>query len=378
MAKKRTEALLTDLLALPTAPFTEGLVRQYLRNFCTDQPHVDCRSDAAGNILVHYKHPASKIRRPVCFAAHTDHPGFRALRMTGTGELLAEWHGGVPPEYFPNAKVRFWTGTQWVHGRITKTQVRSLGLIKPQPMVHQATIALTKPKSAVIPPKSPGMWDFPDHQIKKGMIYARGCDDIAGCAAMVSCLDQLIQKNVRSEAYFLFTRAEEVGFIGAIAACRLKTIPQKCLVVAIETSSVLPGVVMGGGPILRVGDKASIFTAPLTAWCGRVAEDLQQQEPDFKFQRKLMDGGTCESTAYVHFGYDATGLCLALGNYHNVDRQKKVLAPEYIHLDDYQGLVRWFVALCRTRTPIPHHDERLDKRLKLLEKRYQRLLMSTQ
>ncbi|HQE29581.1 MAG TPA: hypothetical protein PL151_17630, partial [Phycisphaerae bacterium] len=62
-------------------------------------------------------------------------------------------------------------------------------------------------------------------------------------------------------------------------------------------------------------------------------------------------GGTCESTVYYAEGYDATGLCLALGNYHNMDTQRERIAAESIHLDDYRGLVRWFIALATTRRP---------------------------
>jgi len=117
-----------------------------------------------------------------------------------------------------------------------------------------------------------------------------------------------------------------------------------------------------------VGDLAAVFSPEPTAFCRMVAEDLARKERTFRFQRKLMDGGTCESTVYDANGYEATGLCIALGNYHNMDTRRKRLAPEYIHLADYRALVRWFVALATTRRARSAHRRQLENRLARLER----------
>lgn len=181
-------------------------------------------------------------------------------------------------------------------------------------------------------------------------------------------------KRPACEAYFLFTRAEEVGFIGAIAAARARTIPRKCFVVAMETSSERPFARIGDGPILRVGDKSTTFTHAATAYCNDVARDLSSRDKHFKFQRKLMDGGTCESSAYCALGYEATGLCVALGNYHNVDARRKELAPEFIDLNDYENVVRWFVAIARSNQEYSGRDRDMDKQISNLEARWNSLL----
>lgn len=373
---KRHQKILTDLLALPTAPFTEDHIRRYVFDFCQTRD-IKVREDKVGNILVHYKHPSAKLKRPICLCGHMDHPGFRAVRMLDDHTLQAKWHGGVDPEYFPNAKVRFHCQDRWIHGRIVKTQLKTLGLEVPQKMVDTVEVEIRKPKHAQVKSGSPGMWDFPDPQIKGKRIFARACDDLAGVAGILSCVSTLSRTKAKTEAYFLFTRAEEVGFIGAIAACRLKTIPRRCMVLAIETSSVLPGVEMGGGPILRVGDKSSVFTPHVTVWCKLVAEELAARDKKFIYQRKLMDGGSCESSAYCELGYDATGLCIALGHYHNCNRQNKTLAPEFVHLDDVANLIKWFVALATTKKPPRAGNPLLQKRLVHLEKRYKRSLAAT-
>jgi endoglucanase len=234
--------------------------------------------------------------------------------------------------------------------------------------VHTADIEV----HSEVPRGSIGMWDFPDPVVRGSRIHARGCDDLAGAAAMLAAILELCappksRNTLSCEAYFLFTRAEEVGFIGAIAAARAKTIPQKCFVVAMETSSERPFAKIGDGPILRVGDKTTTFTHAATAYCHRVARELAARDKRFKFQRKLMDGGTCESSAYCTLGYEATGLCVALGNYHNVDAKRKRLAPEYIDLNDFASVVKWFVALARSKQEYSGRDREMDQQISKLE-----------
>ncbi len=147
---------------------------------------------------------------------------------------------------------------------------------------------------------------------------------------------------------------------------------------AVETSSEIPGVKMGDGPILRVGDRDAIFTPGLTAFCRQVAEDLAKEDKTFKYQRKLMDRGTCESAAFCEYGHPATGLCIALGNYHNMDLRRERLAPEYIDLRDWNGLVQWFVALATTRREYrPQANPAFREVLDRLDKEYTPLLRQT-
>lgn len=369
----RSAARITTLkkvLALPTAPFAEREVITFVRAFCRDRKGVTVRTDPAGNLMVRLKRGTTRGSRPVCLAAHMDHPGFVATSVVAKGRIRAAWRGGVRPEFFPDAGVRFWCTDRWVKGVIRQVRCSGRGDNR---VVRDVLIESRRR----IPVGAIGMWDLPDPVVRGRRIHARACDDLAGLAAMLCCMDELCRARYAVDAMFLFTRAEEVGFVGALAACRNKTIPKKAVVVAVENSSEIPGVSMGNGPILRVGDKAEIFSPAVTAYCGRVAEQLARRDKRFRYQRKLMDGGTCESTAYCHYGYDATGICIALGNYHNMDRAAGRIAPEYIHLDDFDHLVTWFVALCKSGAELGESNDALDRRLAGLERRYQSLLMRT-
>jgi len=374
MALRRDDRLAADrrtlreMLSLPTAPFAEHLVIDYLERFCADRG-LQVTADSAGNRLVHLRIGGRRMRRPVCLTAHLDHPGFVADRMIRKNRLRAFWRGGVPPEYFVGGGVRFFVEDRWVKGRIESIKVvESAG----QRRVNAAAVVVPTPVTT----GSVGMWDLPDPVIRGSRIYARGCDDIAGAAAMLCAIDRLVRERRPAEACFLFTRAEEVGFIGAIAAARNGTIPARCYVVSMETSSRRPNARPGDGPILRVGDKASTFTSAATAHCQRVAEELGETNPSFRYQRRLMDGGTCESSAFCALGLEAAGVCVALGNYHNVDSKRKRIAPEYIDLNDFDNMVHWFTALARTRREYTGRDEALLARLQALERMYRGLLRS--
>lgn len=311
------------------------------------------------------------------FTAHMDHPGFCALGGSGRdrartrrgsgggGRVRAAFRGWVEPEYFVGTGVRFWDGRRWVRGEITRiTKTASIyRMIGRTARPEEVEVAL----AAEAPPGSPGMWDLPDPYERAGLVHARGCDDIAGCAAMLALLERLSRRRVRAEVTCLFTRAEEVGFVGAIGAAQARTIPRRRPVIAIETSKALPSARIGDGPILRVGDKTSIFTPQLTDFCHGVGVDLTQRDKSFVFQRKLMDGGTCESTAYAAYGYAATGMCVALGNYHNMNVERKRIESEYISLSDWSRMVDYFEALVRAR---PGYGGGYEQRRAALDKRF--------
>jgi endoglucanase len=72
-----------------------------------------------------------------------------------------------------------------------------------------------------------------------------------------------------------------------------------------------------------------------------------------------MAGGSCEATAFGAYGYEATCLCLPLGNYHNMGDLDRVQlghvparpAPEIISLSDFDGLVSLLI------TALPVFDD---------------------
>nr|HRC63237.1 hypothetical protein [Dehalococcoidia bacterium] len=138
------------------------------------------------------------------------------------------------------------------------------------------------------------------------------------------------------------------------------------LVIAVETSSMAGGrAEQGAGPIIRVGDALHVFSPAMTQWMTSTAQELAAFGDGFRYQRKLMDGGVTEATAYDLYGYETGAACIALGNYHNAGARSKV-APETVDLGDLEGLVRLFVRMFET---VPAFERALPS----LKRRYDRL-----
>ena len=334
-----------ELLSLPTSPFNEQRILAYIRQWAIRRSSIQWTSDAFGNLWLRLLRGRTRKTVPMVFSAHTDHPGFEAVRMVKPRRLRAVFRGGVSSEYFVGSRVRFWCHDRWVRGTITSKKYRQS--VDGKRHVESVLVCMARD----VPAGVIGMWDLPDPIVRNGRVYARGCDDIAGVAAILAALDKLHRQRGPIDLYAIFTRAEEVGFAGAITGCKSGLFPKQARIVGVECSSEIPGVRMGAGPILRVGDRTTTFTPAFTDFCGQVARDLSQKERRFTFQRKLMDRGVCESSVFCEYGFEATGLCLALGNYHNMNTRKKRIAAEYIELDDYDKLVKWLVALATPSQP---------------------------
>ena len=120
--------------------------------------------------------------------------------------------------------------------------------------------------------------------------------------------------------------------VAAIAG--IATVAHGARLIALENSKSFAESPIGGGPIVRVGDATSTFDPDLTYRCGKIAQQIAAQDPSFKYQRKLMPGGTCEASAYQTYGYTATCLCLPLGNYHNMNEAAGKIDSEFISLSD--------------------------------------------
>jgi endoglucanase len=161
----------------------------------------------------------------------------------------------------------------------------------------------------------------------------------------------------------VISRAEEVGFHGALTVAASRRLPKDSLVISLETSRELPPVKMGQGVIIRVGDRTSIFDSTATRFLTEVAASLQKRKSAFRFQRALMSGGTCEATAYQEFGFRTAAVCVALGHYHNCAPGARI-AAEFVSLSDARGMLQLLAESARQMPAYSKLVERLPVRLK--------------
>ena len=175
----------------------------------------------------------------------------------------------------------------------------------------------------------------------------------------------------RTSVAVLLTRAEEEGFIGAIAAVlRPKLLRKTDRIIAIECSAEQSYAQQGNGVIIRVGDKTSIFNSALTYFLTQQSESLAKKDKSFKFPASTPCPAACEATVYDAYGCTAAAVCVPLGNYHNMDRAKKKIGPEYINVNDWKNMVKLFVHLTKNGDQYSADNSELKKRM---EKRFLRL-----
>ena len=330
--------ILQDLCSTATAPFAEDRVVEYVERFVRARRNLKLSRDEHGNLLVELRGGKRNAPRWV-FGAHMDHPGFVAARMLDGKTLQARFHGWVKSEFFKGARVRFFDGADEIRGTV---EAFTVGPDRGVP--ERVRVRVPRP----VAPGSPGMWDQGEGRTKGGKFYSRVCDDLAGAAGALSMLDQLAKRPPRAPVAVLLTRAEEEGFIGAMAASmKPKLLRKTDRIIAIETSAMQPYAPQGAGAIIRTGDRTSIFHSGLTYFLQTQAADLAKRDKSFKYQRALMPGGTCEATVYDIYGFTAASICVALGNYHNMDVAKGRIGPEYIDLADWRNMVKLFVQVAR-------------------------------
>lgn len=345
--KEQDLRLLHELTALPTVAGKEDRVVAWVTAWVKRRKNLRLRRDEYGNLLITQaqssrpKETASV--KPVFLTAHLDHPGFVVRRVLDGRKVELEFRGGVRDECFPDKEVELFDANDRVYyGRIESMETT----------VPFRTILLRMNRTAPsLMAGDIGRWRFRGRGrrpvVAKGLFYAPACDDLAGAAAALSVLDDLRRRKGFSHTGVLLTLAEEIGFVGAIGAARSGLVARDARLICLENSRSFRESPIGGGPILRVGDRLSVFSPGLTNRLGQILREHERNHPEFRWQRKLMPGGACEATAFAEFGYEATCVCLPLGNYHNMTDASQPegmkptggIGPEFISVADYAGLL---------------------------------------
>ena len=347
---KRALDILRLLGGCPATSFHEGLVSRRIVDIL-DASKIDYRVDMYGNIIarVDGNLEAESESLPIAFVAHMDHPGFEVVRYEE--ELpIATSLGGVPLASITKGANAFYFDEK---GNRFKCE------LEPIPGDQNELLV----KSSVLPPVgAPIVFALYDFSISGDILRMRAMDDLAGCAAIIASLEELKNTPSASEVYGVFTRAEEVGLIGARLLSLEKTLPQNTFVVSVETSSIIPGVTQGEGPVIRTGDASYTFNSEAEQILIMGREAIKSSDSDFKCQRQLMSAGSCEASAFAVNGYRTTGIAFPLGNWHNATTTIRDpnggVGDEYISVYDFIGGVRLIESSARNvatrnNSPLP-------------------------
>lgn len=360
---------LLALTQIPTAAGREHRVVRWLEAWIAERPDLALARDGVDNLVVSFT-DEPRTASPLYLTAHLDHPAFVVERAVSPSVVELSFRGGVMDDYFEEARVVLHDADGHRYRGQLAERVEG-----PTPKFKHYLCELGRDCES-LRPGDVATWELPEADVAEvdgvECVRTAACDDLAAAAAALAAIDQLRALRARGEARgdvrLLFTRAEEVGFIGAIAACRQSTLEPGARLIALENSRSFPDSPIGGGPIVRVGDRVTVFTPEMTAAVAGVAERVaggpaqpiasqkMNEMPKWRWQRKLMAGGACEASVFCAFGHASTCVCLPLGNYHNMadlaavqagtNTERPRVGREYIAVGDYHGLVDLLLACC--------------------------------
>jgi putative aminopeptidase FrvX len=362
-----TQSLTQRLFNQPTAPFRESFVLEEIKAILNENK-IPYFEDSVGQIIAGVSNPQKlKLKTHVAFFAHTDHPGFIIDKKISTSKISttrykATWYGGAPFHQMEGKPVRIFSDVSAT--KFTKGIIKNF-----KPGNHREGIPFEIQTTKELKTKNNfGAFNFDGYKYKKGFVHTKCADDLAGCVMALGALIDV--KKLKIPAIAVFTRAEEVGFIGCLHMIKSKVIPMNTMVVSLEASRTLPGALLGEGPVIRLGDASTLFDSNFSLFIQKQAQDLKTKDKAFKFQKRIMDGGSCEATALSQFGYKTMGLAVPLKNYHN--QGVKGPAPEIIHMDDAENGRKLLTAVAKNlktfKTVGPDLQKRLMTNLKNLNK----------
>ena len=347
---ERAIQILRSLGENPATSFYERLVSIRIESILTTMA-IPFILDDYGNVIAKVT-GTNRLEPPIAFVAHMDHPGFEVIEDLN-GTVVAGALGGVPLAALRKNVNAF---------SFDSSGTRASCRLEPLPELGKRRVYVRS--EAPLGIGTPIVFDLPDMIVENGTIKMRALDDLGGCAAILASLESISADPPESDVYGVFTRAEEVGLIGARLLSGEKTLPENTFVVSVETSSLIPGVIQGGGPIIRTGDASYTFNAEAEQILIMGRENILKEDSEFRCQRQLMSAGSCEASAFAVNGYRTTGIAFALGNWHNATTsimdEKGDVGEEYVSMQDFEGGVRLIESAARSVSV--RHDSRLSSR----------------
>lgn len=372
-------SLIKKILSQPSAPFRESHVKNVMMQYL-QKNGVKFFEDPTGNLILgassqkdYLRLMSQRTHEPLrIFIAHLDHPGFHGVEWLSPTMLKIQWHGGSPRRYLRGANV--WIADSkrsYGVGKLVRAK-----LVRSGAMLDTGVVEVSTPLKGILATELFGGFSFRAPVWKEGKIlYTKAADDLVG-AYVITALSQKLRSNFLG----VLTRAEEVGFLGAIAHFQLgwwKRAKRPLVAVSLETSRTLPGAEIGQGPVVRLGDRATCFDPHAIEVLTQVAKKVLGK----KFQRRIMDGGTCEGTVTTSLSIPTVGISVPLGNYHNQSfeggpdsRGKWGPAPEFVHWDDIRGMERLCEGLLETGLPWEKPWEKRQFEFEQWIKNYEKLL----
>ncbi|MFZ4572896.1 MAG: hypothetical protein ACOYN0_00780 [Phycisphaerales bacterium] len=288
-----------------TAPAHEAAAVEFVKDWARARPWAQVRLDLTGNVQVR---PVREHKgNPIYLCAHLDHPGFVVEHLRGpAAELL--WRGTVGGGIAPRTGVVTARGVPGVLGEVL-----------------DATPGSVRLAADFDGPLSVGEvvgFDVGPGRVEDASVLGPACDDMAGVAVCLGVLEALRESRDAPCLRVLLTRAEEIGMLGAIGACRAAVLGECARVLCVDAREASAG---GGIAVAPGGAKA--------------------------LERALLDRGAflhhdapidrTEAGVFAAFGHEAAAVLFPVQGVHNISADG--VCAERVAIDDLAALRRVLV-----------------------------------
>ncbi|MBR5308627.1 MAG: M42 family peptidase [Clostridia bacterium] len=267
--------------------------------------------DRAGN-LVAFKRGKRTPNKRIVFAAHADEVGLVIKSIEEDGTLLFD-DIGILASSLPTRRV--FVGDKRLHGVIGSKPIHLVPRAERGKKAKYEDLyidigALSKSEAEQYVSVGDSVsFDSECVMLSENILKAKAVDDRAGCTVLIN----LIKSELEYDTYFVFTRREELGTLGAISAANsLK--PDICIVCESTTASDICGtpdmrkvVKLGFGAAVPFMDGGTLYSRELYALAGRIAE-----EKGIKWQTKTMVAGGTDARSFQREGHGCRVLGVAL------------------------------------------------------------------
>ena len=262
--------------------------------------HIDgYRIDPLGNLIAWKKGTSGKR---LLLDGHMDEIGVVVSNIDNEGFLRIEMIGGVSPYVLLGTRIIFENGVVGVVDFEAETLRAAGENIKNLDFdLIFVDIGATSKEEAekLVSVGSFGTYDAGFHDSGNRLI-SKSMDDRIACAIMVQIAKELDKP--RDDIYLVFSVQEEVGLVGAsVAGFDIK--PDMAIAIDVTAGPDTPksfkrmGFKLGGGPTIKIKDKASISSS---IFVSRLTEIAKENQIPFQYEI-LIFGGTNAR------GYQVTG-----------------------------------------------------------------------
>lgn len=328
-----TLAVVERIASAPTAPYHEHRVTRALER---ELAGLGIATEQDAYAQLHSRVRKGDAKRSLVLVAHTDHPAFEVTSADGREGRARILGGFFARSFAAPVPVMVCDDADGEPFRATLDDVVT-SIDIPHNSLGHCRIRGDRPLAA-------GQWavlDLPAFERRGDELHLRAADDLALCAVIVLTLSALRGEARAHDVRAVFTRGEETGLYGARLVAEDALVPRDAIVVSLEASRALATARPGAGVVVRPGDIYNTFSNEGERYL-RVARE-RLAEAKIPTQRALLTGGTCESSAFVRFGWTTTAIALPNVNYHNQSEEHDRFVPEIVRLSDVRSAVALLV-----------------------------------